>query len=154
MLAISSPAIAQTAPPFTLESVDFTPDCAPNAAFNRLLTLLFGLGNFPGNRAAFDEPLHNAVAGDAHHVLHLDRPVAWHGLHLAEVRADLGIERGPANLALVFADSSDRVREVWNARGWNLPAPGQTRAVGDGVAPVSIGVTSAGALAAVTCFRD
>jgi len=58
-----------TFPPFALEDVDFESDCAPNAAFNRLLTLLFGLGSFPDNAAAYDEPLHKAVSGDAHHVL-------------------------------------------------------------------------------------
>jgi hypothetical protein len=153
-LAICAPTASEAEPPFALEAIDFEPDCAPNTAFNRLLTLLFGLGSFPDNAAAFDEPLHDAVAGDTHHVLRFDSAADWHGLNLIEVRADFGIERGPANIALVFADSPARVREVWNARGWNLPPPGSTRAVDDGISPARIGVGADGARAAVTCFRD
>lgn len=143
-----------TFPPFALEDVDFESDCAPNAAFNRLLTLLFGLGSFPDNAAAYDEPLHNAVSGDAHHVLRLDRTAAWHGLHLAEIRADFGIERGPANLALVFADDPDRVRAVWNARGWNLPPPGESRVIDDEVIRIAVRIETDGPLSAVSCLSD
>jgi hypothetical protein len=140
--------------PFAIADVDFEPDCAPNPAFNRLLTLLFGLGSFPDNAAAFDEPLHNALAGDTHHVLRLDRAAEWHGLRLVEVRADFGIERGPANLALVFADDPARVREVWNARGWNLPPTGESRVIDHAVIRIAVGIESDGSLSAVTCFAD
>jgi len=154
VLANSSPAASEPAVPFALEDVDFEPDCAPNAAFNRLLTLLFGLGSFPDNAAAFDEPLHNAVSGDTHHVLRLDRAAEWHGLHLVEVRAEFGIERGPANLALVFADNPRRVREVWNARGWDLPPAGESRVIEDRVIRTAVGIATDGPLSVVTCFSD
>ncbi len=153
-LVMSSPAAPADAAPFALEQVDFEPDCAPNAAFNRLLTLLLGLGSFPDNASAFDEPLHNAVAGDTHHVLQLDRAMDWHGLHLVEVRADFGIERGPANVALVFADDPDRVRAVWNARGWNLPPAGESRVIDDKVIRIAVGIETDGPHSAVTCFAD
>jgi hypothetical protein len=87
-------------------------------------------------------------------VLRLDRAADWYGLHPVEVRADFGIERGPANIALVFTDNPDRVRDVWNARGWGLPSPGLRRALDDKISLASIGVGADGPLAAGTCFRD
>ena len=87
-------------------------------------------------------------------MLQIDREVAWHGLRLVEVRHFRGIERGPANFTLVFAESPERVRAVWNARGWRLPAVGETRAVEGLEGYAAIGVEADGALSTVTCYRD
>lgn len=143
-------------PPFSLADVDFAADCRPNAAFERLLTVLLGSAGRPavGEGGVSDEPLYNAVSGATLHVLMLSNDAPWNGLRLAGVRLSQGVESGPFNLSLVFADSAERVREVWNARGWNLPPVGETRVLqDDGIVP-AVGVNSDGQHAAVTCFRD
>ncbi len=155
VLALSSaPSAAQEAK-FDLEEVGFTPGCGPNEAFVRLLTLM--LGPHPTaaqGEAAYDKAVLDAVAGDMRHVLHFSRPVPWNGFNLAEVRLQFGVESGPANFGLAFADDPERVREVWNARGWDLPPPGASRVVDDEVVEVSIGIARDGALTTVTCFTD
>ena len=156
VLAAGRPGAAQSPPqPFSFEDVDFTPQCVPNRTFDRLLAVFMprvpaGAEEAP---AVFDEPAFNAVSGDAFHALRLDREAAWHGLRLVEVRLVYGIERGPANYTLVFADDPELVRSVWNARGWNLPPVGEPREI-DGRGPDWIGVRDDGALATVTCFHD
>ena len=102
----------------------------------------------------FDESLYNAVSGTVSHVLLLDREVPWHGLSLVGIRFDHGVESGPSNLSLLFADRPERVREVWNERGWNLPQPGETRVIEDKAILTAVGVHSDGQQAAVTCFVD
>ena len=157
ILAGGSPASAQSSsPPFSFDDVDFTCDCRPNAAFGRLLGVLLGRPGPEPDDAEWevDEPVYNAVSGNASHVLQIDREVAWHGLRLVEVRHFRGIERGPANFTLVFAESPERVRAVWNARGWRLPAVGETRAVEGLEGYAAIGVEADGALSTVTCYRD
>jgi hypothetical protein len=140
-------------PPFSFAEVDFAPDCTPNAAFDRLLGVLGGRSATSGD-ATVDEPLYDAVSGAALHVLQLRREVPWHGLRLVGVRFYHGVESGPANLSLLFADAPERVRAVWNERGWKLPPPGETRLIEDrGIAAI-VGVDSDGQLASVTCFRD
>jgi hypothetical protein len=156
----SLPVHAQTTefPPFSFADVDFTRECYPNGAFERLLSL-FGRGGHtpPGDDEVpvFDEPLFNAVSADAWQRLMLDDPVDWHGLHLKGVELYHGIERGPANYTLVFADPPEKVREVWNARGWNLPPVGEARDI-DGLEDYASIMVSAddGDRASVTCFRD
>jgi hypothetical protein len=152
MLA-GGPAAAQSLPPFAFEDVDFTSDCTPNAAFARLLTVLQ-----PGARAeteaAFDEPLYNAVAGTVTRILRLNSEIEWHGLRLVGVRVLHGVESGPSNHSLVFEDSPERVRAVWSARGWSLPAPGEIRVIEDEAIHTAVGVEADGELSAVTCFVD
>ena len=142
--------------PFAFEDVDFTADCAPNAGLERLLTVLGPGYGSPEDAAswAYDEALYNAVSGHASLVLHLDGAKEWHGLELREVRVLHGIERGPVNYTLAFADSPERVRAVWNARGWRLPAVGETRDVEGLEGYAVIGVEADGELATVTCYRD
>jgi hypothetical protein len=157
MFASCSPAAAQSpSPPFAVEDVDFTADCSPNAAFDRLLRLM--LPALPADTADtvpdVDGPLYNAISGAVEHVLHLGREVEWHGLRLVEVRLYQGVESGPLNHSLVFADGPDRVREVWNARGWNLPQPGETRVLKDEAIFTAVGIEVDGAFARVTCFVD
>ena len=152
---VSDPRITVETRPFTFEDVGFTPDCRPNAAFDRLLALL--TPRPPSDDAesrVFDEPLYNAVSGDAAHVLRLDVDALWHGLQLLEVRFHHGIERGPANYTLVYGDDPEQVRAVWNARGWDLPAVGQTRDVAGLEGYASVGVEADGEVATVTCYRD
>jgi hypothetical protein len=141
--------------PFSIEDVDLTRDCEPNAALVRMFSM-FGAAAPDADAAewAFDEPLYNAVSGDVSQVLRLDDARAWHGLHLAEVRFDHGIERGPVNYTLAFEDSPERVREVWNARGWELPPVGETREVEGLEGYASVGVEADRNLATVTCYRD
>ena len=152
-LATCPPAVAQTAQPFAWEDVDFAPDCALDAAFERLLRLLDGP---PADDVVseFDEPLYNAVSAAAPHVLHLRHEAALHGLRSVEIRHVQGIESGPNNYSLVFADSPERVREVWNAPGWNLPPAGEVRVIDDALILTAVGIGADGALASVTCFSD
>jgi hypothetical protein len=147
---------AQELPPFAWEDVDFAPDCAPNAAFERLLGLLLSRPSADAGDTMpkIDEPLYNAVSGTAEHGLHLQRDVPWHGLRLAGVRFRHGIESGPSNLSLVFSDSPERVREVWNERGWSLPPVGEERVLDGEAVRTAVGVNSDGQHAAVTCMRD
>jgi hypothetical protein len=160
MLAPPLPADAQetTFPPFSFGDVDFTRECYPNDAFERLLSL-FGRGG--ASRPAddevpvFDEPLYSAVSADAYQRLMFDDAADWHGLHLKGVELYHGIERGPANYTLVFDDPPEKVREVWNARGWNLAAVDVSRDVEglEGYASVMVS-SDEGERASVTCFRD
>ena len=103
---------------------------------------------------SFDEPLYNAVSGAVLHELQLNREVSWRGLRLVAVQYYQGIESGPSNFSLLFADSPERVREVWNERGWNLPPVGETRVLEDEVIVTAVGVEEDGQRAAVTCFVD
>jgi len=148
------PAAAQPEPsPFVLADIDFTPDCNPNPAFERLLAAF--LQRHSDENAELDAPVYAAVSGDTHHRLMFDDPAPWHGLHLKSIDLYFGIERGPANYSLVFDDPPERVREVWNRRGWRLPAVNDTRDV-EGLEDYAlIGVQSdEGDFATVTCFRD
>ena len=87
--------------------------------------------------------------------LMFDDPAPWHGLHLKSIDLYFGIERGPVNYSLVFDDPPERVREVWNGRGWHLPAVNDTRDVEGLEGYASIGVQAdEGDFATVTCFRD
>jgi hypothetical protein len=152
----TSSAAAQEATPFVWQDVDFTSGCRANPAFDRLLGLLLSRASADAGNAdpTIDQPLYNAVSGTASHVLQLGREVPWHGLRLVGVRSYHGIESGPSNLSLVFADSAERVREVWNERGWNLPPVGETRVMEDEAILTAVGVVSDGQHAAVTCFID
>ena len=142
-------------PPFAIEDVDFTADCAPNAAFERLLTVLLPQTASESDALpGFDEPLFDAVSGHTSHVLRFAKARNWHGLHLAEARLLFGIESGPANYSLVFADPPERVGEVWNARGWRLPPVGERSTLGDEVILTAVGVEADGELTTVTCFSD
>jgi hypothetical protein len=155
-LAGAVPAAGQDPQPFSLAEVDFSPNCDPNAAFERLMVLLLP-GSATGAdsaQPAFDEPLYNAAAGAVMHVLDLEHEAPWHGLRLVGVRYYHGIESGPSNHSLVFADNPERVREVWNARGWNLPPAGETRVIEDEEILTAIGIEADGRGAAVTCFVD
>jgi hypothetical protein len=53
------------APPFAIEDIDFTADCSPNAALDRLLGLLLPKRPREPDDAVpeFDEPLFDAAAG-------------------------------------------------------------------------------------------
>ena len=148
------PAAAQPEPrPFALADVDFTTDCNPNPAFERLLGAF--LHRYTDDNAELDAPVYAAVSGDTHHRLMFDDPAPWHGLHLKSIDLYFGIERGPVNYSLVFDDPPERVREVWNGRGWHLPAVNDTRDVEGLEGYASIGVQAdEGDFATVTCFRD
>ena len=144
-------------PPFSFADVDFEPECRPNHALERLLTVLHGRAGRPAEDEdiAPGQPLHDAVSGATFHRLILDEPADWHGLHLKGIDLYLGIERGPSNYTLIFDDPVGDVRDVWNARGWNLPALGERRDIEglEGYAAITIdGVDDRGA--AVTCIRD
>jgi len=149
-LAAGSPVAGQG--PFPFEDVDFTADCAPNAAFDRLLTVF--VPRYDDDAAPPDVSVYEIVSGDVSQVLRLDAAAPWHGLELLEVRFHHGIERGPANYTLAFADEPERVRAVWNARGWNLPPVGETREVEGLEGYAFVGVETDGELATVTCYRD
>jgi hypothetical protein len=153
--ALAFPAAAQAQPaPFVLADVGFTPDCNPNPALGRLFTLFVPRPPADEVQVDFDEPLYNAVSGNVSQTIYLDDPADWHGLHLTEVRFFHGIERGPVNYSHVFADPPESVREVWNRRGWRLPAVGALRDVEGLEGYASIGVEADGDLATVTCYRD
>ena len=156
LILAAPPAVAQDPPPFTFEDVDFTPACAPNPAFERLIGLLLSRPPVDAGDAdpKLDEPLYNAVSGAALHVLQLEREAPWHGLRLVGIRSYHGIESGPANLSLIFADGAERVRKVWNERGWKLPPVGETRVMEDQEIFTAVGVDSDGQHAAITCFVD
>lgn len=158
LAALAAPVHAADPEParFSLEDVDFMPDCHPNAALLRLFSVFVPRRQTdPANATPLvDEALYDAVSGEATLVLWLDNPAQWHGLHLVGVRYQHGIERGPMNYTLVFADRPERVRAVWNARGWQLPPPGETRDVAGLENYVSIGIHPEEEQTAVTCFRD
>jgi hypothetical protein len=153
------PAVAEGPefPPFAIGDVDFEPQCYPNPAFGRLLTLFnFGGGAArEGDEWVADWPVYQAVSGETSVRLMLDQPADWHGLHLGGVEVYRGIERGPANYTLVFHDAPERVREVWNARGWNLPLVNEARDIAglEGYTSIMVGSGEDGT-ASVTCFRD
>lgn len=159
-LAMPMPAHAQATPfpPFSFADVDFTRACYPNEALERLLSLLGRGGTArPADDAVpvFDEPLYNAVSANAWQRLMFDEAVDWHGLHLEGVELFHGIERGPANYTLLFEDSPERVREVWNARGWNLPPVDASRDIEglENYAMIMVAREGDGRTS-VTCFRD
>ena len=151
----AAPALAQAEPAaFAMGDVGFTADCGPNAGLARLFTLFVPQPPTDDREWSFDEPLYNAVSGNASQTLYLDDPGDWHGLKLVEVRFFHGIERGPVNYTLAFADQPERVRAVWNARGWKLPPVGELRDVEGLEGYAYIGVEADGELATVTCYRD
>jgi hypothetical protein len=152
LVLAASPAAAQDPPAFSFEDVDFVRQCEPNPSLGRLFALF--VPSFDDDDAVFDVPVFNAVSGDVSQVLRLDDPASWHGLQLLEIRFNHGVERGPVNYTLAFADSPERVREVWNARGWHLPAVGETREVEGLEGYASVGVEGSEGLATVTCYRD
>jgi hypothetical protein len=141
--------------PFAFADIEFDPQCRPNAALERVLAMLGGINREVVTEAVADTPLQDVVSGDASLRWRLDRPVDWHGLHLVALEHEHGIERGPSNYRLVFADPPVKVREVWNARGWNLPPVNEPRDVAGLENYAAIMVSSEdGGRAAVTCFRD
>jgi hypothetical protein len=152
LVLAAPPAAARDLPAFSFEDVDFVRQCEPNPALGRLFALF--VPSFDDDDAVFDVPVFNAVSGDVSQVLRLDGPAAWHGLQLIEVRFNHGVERGPVNYTLAFADDPERVRAVWNARGWHLPPVGETREVEGLEGYASVGVEADGGLATVTCYRD
>jgi len=148
---VASPCAGQEPPAFSFEDVDFVRMCEPNPELDRLMAVF--VPQFDDD-AAFDTPVYDAVSGDVSQVLRLDDAAEWHGLHLVEIRFDHGVERGPVNYSLAFRDSPERVREVWNERGWHLPAVGETREVEGLEGYAYVGVDADGGLATVTCWRD
>src|SRR5688572_13356865 len=103
-LLAAAPAAAE---PFALEDVDFEADCAPSDAFLRLLTLLYGPPNESEAEPGYDAPLLDAVSGHVTGAVHLAGERPWHGLRLVAVRTHHGIESGPSNHAMVFADNPE-----------------------------------------------
>ncbi len=153
--AVSSFA-APTYPPFALSDVGFTKDCNPNPAFVRLLSILSGPPrDYSDNTAPdIDIPVYNAVSGDTSQSLSLDTPADWNGLKLIGVSVNSGIERGPVNYAIQFADSAETVLATWNKLGWKFKAIDDARDVEGLEGYASIGVSKMGDGASVTCWRD
>lgn len=122
--------------------------------FGRLLSLFSGPRPKDENaEMAFDEPLYNAVSGDTSRKLFLDEPQDWHGLKLTGVELYAGIERGPVNYALVFAEDAATVRAAWNRLGWKLPEGDETREMIEGYAFMGVQAREGGG-AMVVCLRD
>ena len=159
MVALPATASAQDSSfaPFSFAEVGFEPECTPNAALQRLITVLHGRAGGPSANedGVLDAPLYDAVSGATWQRLLLDGAADWHGLQFKGIELHLGIERGPANYTLLFVDAPETVREVWNARGWKLPPPGQPRDIEglEGYASIMVGPELGGG-ASVTCFRD
>lgn len=129
--------------------IGFEPDCTPNAGFQKIVEMM--AGEQP------DLSILQTVSGNIEHHLELDEPVNWHGLKLSGFHLYFGIERGPYNYSLMFADGPDDVRAVWNQRGWNLPPIGQARDIDglEGYASIGISPSSGdGETTRVTCWRD
>lgn len=134
---------------FQVEQIGFEPDCSPNAAFQKIVDMMAGQD--------VDLSILQTVSGNIEHQLALDEPADWHGLKLAGVHLYFGIERGPANYALIFEDRPEDVRAVWNRRGWNLPAVGQARDIEGLEGYAAIGISQPGEnedATRVTCWRD
>ena len=95
------------------------------------------------------------MSGEIRQQLLIDGGASWHGLRLQSIETYHGIERGPANYTLVFADSRPAVLAVWNRMGWRLPDNGEARDIAglEGYASVSAQTVGDGATR-VTCFRD
>lgn len=143
---------AQSAPPeFDISRIGFTQRCEPNDTFSRLLAVLVGRG---GARPDDDALVRNAITGDTSHSLRLDQSVPWNGLKLRGVELRFGIERGPANYALVFDESPERAVAILNSLGLQLPASGGTRDVRGLEKYASMGVTASGSGSALWCARD
>lgn len=158
LAALIAPAAPSTAAPskpvpFRWNDVGFTADCNPNPAFTRLLGIFSGPKPKDDVEPVFDESLYNAVAGDIAQELFLDTPQEWHGLKLTGVKFYGGIERGPVNYFLYFAEAPERVRTVWNSLGWKLPAKEETREVIEDYAFIGVQSRDNGG-SLVGCWRD
>ena len=153
-LPLAMPAAAQGPGGLSLEQVDFSPECEPSAMFEQMLMVDQGVHVDVAEQLLEERKITDLVAGDASHVVRFDNALGWHGLRLVELRFEHGFERGPANYTMVFADSPERVREVWNTRGWNLPPVGEKRVIDDEVIVTAVGIVADGEFAAVTCFVD
>ncbi len=134
---------------FRAEQIGFSPDCAPNNGFQKIVEMMAGQN--------LDLSILQTVSGNIEHHLELDVPANWHGLKLSSFHLYFGIERGPYNFSLVFQDSPEEVRAVWNQRGWNLPPIGEARDIEglEGYASIGISPSPAdGETTRVTCWRD
>ena len=155
--AVASPAPAQdhAFAPFDFADMDFDPQCRPNAAFERVMAVLGGGSGRATAEAEVDTALLDAVSGHVSQRLRLERPVAWNGLQLVAIEHEHGIESGPSNYHLVFADPAEKVREVWNARGWTLAPVNQRREIAglERYAQIMVGSRDDGT-AVISCFRD
>jgi hypothetical protein len=143
-------------PPFALADVGFTADCNPNAALRRLLKLLTGSSREykPDETPDIDGPLYDAVFGETSHKLMLDAPADWNGLKFRGIELYAGIERGPVNYTMLFEDGPQATLAAWNKLGWKLKPVDETRDVEGLEGYASIGVSTAGEGASVTCWRD
>ena len=70
------------------------------------------------------------------------------------VTKEFGLPKDKLTATVYIDDDPERVREVWNARGWHLPPVGETRDVEGLEGYASVGVEADGELATVTCYRD
>jgi hypothetical protein len=99
-------------------------------------------------------PLYDAVSGETSHKLMLGTPADWNGLKFIGISLYSGIERGPVNYTMLFEDSPQATLAVWNKLGWKLKPVDETRDVEGLEGYASIGVSTAGEGASVTCWRD
>lgn len=155
LLFAPQPTSAQKpAQPFVWEEVGYTQDCNPNPAFERLLSIFSRRPMAPQDEEpVFDEGLFNAVQGDTSQRLFLDVPQNWHGLKLRAIEFYTGVERGPVNYVMVFDNSAEEVRAVWNKLGWKIPPGDETREMIDNYAYLGVQSQEGGRAAAI-CWRD
>lgn len=149
LAGVASQPLSEPRHSFDPEQIGFQPDCTPNAGFQKIVEMMVG--------EPLDLSILQSVSGNIEHHLELDEPANWHGLKLSGVRLHFGIERGPTNYSLIFADRSEDVRTVWNQRGWSLPPTGQVSDIEGLEGYASIGVSPSPADRAatrVTCWRD
>ena len=151
--AAASMAAPTKSPPFRWEDVGFTADCDPNPALERALSILTGPVATNQIDREFDESLYTAVSGEVSRELFLDEPQPWHGLKLTGVKLYTGVERGPINYYLYFAEDAERVRSVWNNMGWKLPSITETREVIEDYAFIGVQARDNGG-SLVACWRD
>lgn len=78
----------------------------------------------------------------------------WHGLTLILIERETGIESGPYNVSLIFAEPPEIARPLLNQIGFDLPASGQHRVIDDEVieSGVQFGPHLEGSM--LTCYSD
>lgn len=123
--------------------------CEPNAALRRLIVFIDGRDGAERYAGAMDE-----VSGTLVHRLDFVRPEPWRGLSLTGVELVRGIESGPSNLSLLFAEPADMVLPVLQQSGFPLSTVGEAYRRTDREVAAGIVLEDDGRGSSLTCYSD
>lgn len=123
--------------------------CTPNPSLAQLIDHLSGRS---GSTRSLE--MTRSIGGHLLHRLVFNQPEAWQGLRLVSIEVLHGIESGPANLSLRFADAPETALRQLRRIGFPLEMVGRRHLIDERIVESGIVLEADGAGSVLTCYSD